>query len=204
MSYAGSGLCPALAKAGTARLHMPGHKGRCFLGCEPWDITEIHGADALYEAEGILAESEQNAAALFGSQRTCYSTEGLQPVHPGHAVPGGGQRLPYRGGGTKRPPGLCLRRRSAGFEIRWLWPEESRSLCGCPISPRPAGRGAGKPAGASGGGVTSPARTIWAVWRKYRLGPGVPPARHLTAGGQRPWGLSAVFRTIPPPPGFGR
>ena len=62
------------AKAGTARLHMPGHKGRCFLGCEPWDITEIHGADALYEAEGILAESEQNAAALFGSQRISKSS----------------------------------------------------------------------------------------------------------------------------------
>ena len=72
------------AKAGTARLHMPGHKGRCFLGCEPWDITEIHGADALYEAEGILAESEQNAAALFGSQRTCYSTEGSSPVSYTH------------------------------------------------------------------------------------------------------------------------
>ena len=43
------------AKAGTARLHMPGHKGRCFLGCEPWDLTEIPGADALYEAESYIA-----------------------------------------------------------------------------------------------------------------------------------------------------
>ena len=39
------------------RFHMPGHKGQCFLGCEDKDITEISGADALYEASGIIAES---------------------------------------------------------------------------------------------------------------------------------------------------
>ena len=58
------------------RLHMPGHKGKTFLGCEALDITEIKGADALYEADGIIARSEENAAALFGSARTLYSTEG--------------------------------------------------------------------------------------------------------------------------------
>ena len=30
---------------------MPGHKGRGPLGCEELDITEIAGADELYEAE---------------------------------------------------------------------------------------------------------------------------------------------------------
>ena len=60
--------------SGTARLHMPGHKGRPFLGCEHLDITEVKGADALYEADGIIAESEKNAGALFGSGRTLYST----------------------------------------------------------------------------------------------------------------------------------
>ena len=34
--------------ADMARFHMPGHKGKPFLGCEPLDITEVHGADALY------------------------------------------------------------------------------------------------------------------------------------------------------------
>ena len=62
--------------AGMARFHMPGHKGKEFLGCEHLDITEVKGADALYEAEGIIAQSEANATALFGSRRTCYSTEG--------------------------------------------------------------------------------------------------------------------------------
>lgn len=57
------------------RLHMPGHKGRSrFLG-EDRDLTEIPGADALYEASGIIRESEANASALFGCP-TFYSTEG--------------------------------------------------------------------------------------------------------------------------------
>ncbi|MBO7151076.1 MAG: aminotransferase class I/II-fold pyridoxal phosphate-dependent enzyme [Clostridia bacterium] len=66
----------AYAKSGTARFHMPGHKGKALLGFEANDITEIAGADALFEAEGIIAESEANATALFGSRATFYSTEG--------------------------------------------------------------------------------------------------------------------------------
>ena len=57
------------------RFHMPGHKGSGSLGCEPYDLTEIDGADALFEASGIIAESEANASALFGCP-TFYSTEG--------------------------------------------------------------------------------------------------------------------------------
>lgn len=124
------------AKAGTARLHMPGHKGRCFLGCEPWDITEIHGADALYEAEGILAESEQNAAALFGSQRTCYSTEGSSQCIRAMlylAVAASGSHTVVAARNVHRT--FVSAAALLDLEIRWLWPEESRSLCGCPISP---------------------------------------------------------------------
>lgn len=124
------------AKAGTARLHMPGHKGRCFLGCEPWDITEIHGADALYEAEGILAESEQNAAALFGSQRTCYSTEGSSQCIRAMlylAVAASDSHTVVAARNVHRA--FVSAAALLDLEIRWLWPEESRSLCGCPISP---------------------------------------------------------------------
>lgn len=124
------------AKAGTARLHMPGHKGRCFLGCEPWDITEIHGADALYEAEGILAESEQNATALFGSQRTCYSTEGSSQCIRAMlylAVAASGSHTVVAARNVHRA--FVSAAALLDLEIRWLWPEESRSLCGCPISP---------------------------------------------------------------------
>ena len=58
------------------RLHMPGHKGMPGpLRIEPYDITEIEGADVLSQACGIIAESEANAGTLFGC-RTLYSTEG--------------------------------------------------------------------------------------------------------------------------------
>ena len=40
------------AEGDPLRFHMPGHKGRGPLGAERLDITEIPGADALYEAEG--------------------------------------------------------------------------------------------------------------------------------------------------------
>ena len=63
------------AQSDALRLHMPGHKGRGPLGVESLDITEIRGADSLYEACGIIRESERNASALFGCE-TLYSTEG--------------------------------------------------------------------------------------------------------------------------------
>lgn len=55
------------------RLHMPGHKGAGEL--ERLDITEIEGADSLYEAHGIISESEAAASALY-SCPTFYSAEG--------------------------------------------------------------------------------------------------------------------------------
>ena len=57
------------------RLHMPGHKGQGKLGVEQYDITEVSGADSLYEAAGIIRQSEENASALFGCP-TFYSAEG--------------------------------------------------------------------------------------------------------------------------------
>lgn len=63
------------AESNSVRMHMPGHKGKCFLGFEQFDLTEIKGADSLYEADGIIAESESYASALFGC-KTFYSAEG--------------------------------------------------------------------------------------------------------------------------------
>lgn len=126
--------------SGTARLHMPGHKGKPFLGCEHLDITEISGADALYEAEGIIARSEANAGRLFGSGRTLYSTEGSSQCI------GAMLYLAL----TCRPDGaapVVVAARNVhkafvyaaallDFEVVWLWPEGgSRSICGCPVSP---------------------------------------------------------------------
>ena len=63
-----------------ARFHMPGHKGRGSLppfdAAAPYDITEIAGADSLFEANGILAQSENITAALYGSKATLWSAGG--------------------------------------------------------------------------------------------------------------------------------
>ena len=128
------------ARSGMARLHMPGHKGRGPLGCEALDITEVLGADALYEAEGVIAESEGNACALFETGRTLYSTEGSSQCIRAmlHLVL---TNAPVGGG---RP--LCLAARNAhkaflfaaalcDFDVEWLLPEGGTdSLCACPIS----------------------------------------------------------------------
>lgn len=125
--------------SGTARLHMPGHKGQPFIGCEHLDITEISGADSLYEATGIIAESEKNAAALFGAGRTLYSTEGSSQCIRAMLY----LAMMNRQAGT--PPVIVAARNVhtafvyaaalLDFEIVWLWPEEeNRSICGCPIS----------------------------------------------------------------------
>ena len=121
------------------RFHMPGHKGKEFLGCEHLDITEVKGADALYEADGIIAESEKNATALFGSRRTCYSTEGSSQCIRAMLY----LALTCRPAGTA--PVIVAARNVhkafvyaaalLDFEVIWLWPEESHSLCGCPVSP---------------------------------------------------------------------
>ena len=64
------------AEGNPVRMHMPGHKGKTLLGPEKTDLTEIEGADVLYRSRGVIRESEENAARLFGSARTVYSTEG--------------------------------------------------------------------------------------------------------------------------------
>ncbi len=61
----------------TLRLHMPGHKGKALRLLEvTHDITEIYGADSLFEADGIINESEKNASKLFKTAKTCYSSGG--------------------------------------------------------------------------------------------------------------------------------
>ena len=55
---------------------MPGHKGSGFLGIEKNDITEIPGADVLYQEDGVLKESQKNTSLLFHTKRTLFSTEG--------------------------------------------------------------------------------------------------------------------------------
>ena len=127
------------AASGVSRLHMPGHKGRPFLGCEHLDITEISGADALYEAEGIIAASEANAAALFGSGRTLYSTEGSSQCIRAMLYlaltcrPAGA--APVVAAARNVHKAFVYAAALLDFEVIWLWPEGgSPSICGCPVS----------------------------------------------------------------------
>ena len=127
--------------SGTVRAHMPGHKGRLFLGCEDIDITEIKGADALYEAEGIIAESERNASFIFGSGHTYYSTEGSSQCIKAMLFLAMGQQHREKG---ERPLILAARNVHKAFvhacalldiDVEWLMPEaEGLSVCSCPIS----------------------------------------------------------------------
>lgn len=127
------------ARRDVSRLHMPGHKGQPFLGCEALDITEVAGADSLYEAEGIIAQSEANAAALFGAGCTVYSTEGSSQCIRAMLC------LAAQAAGGEKPLIMAARNAHKTFvlaaalldlQVQWLWPETAaRSLCSCPVSP---------------------------------------------------------------------
>ena len=130
------------AQQRTTRMHMPGHKGRGPLGCEELDITEIAGADELYEAEGIIAQSEANATQLFGTALTYYSTEGSSQCIRAmlHLAL---QMWPAK---TGRPVLLAARNAHKAllyaaalldFDIQWLWPapDAAGALCTCPVEP---------------------------------------------------------------------
>jgi len=60
--------------------HMPGHKrnekGLDFPNPFSVDITEIDGFDNLHHPEGILKESMERAAAVYGADRTRYLVNG--------------------------------------------------------------------------------------------------------------------------------
>lgn len=130
------------AESGNIRAHMPGHKGKPFLGYEPFDITEIDGADSLYEADGIIAESEKNAGRLFGA-KTFYSAEGSSLAIRSMLY----LAVKYAAVSGKKP--LVLAGRNAhksffgaaallDFEIEWIYPENGGSYLSCPITAKDA------------------------------------------------------------------
>ena len=121
------------------RLHMPGHKGQAFLGIEPLDITEIDGADSLYEADGIIRQSEDNASALFGCP-TYYSTEGSSQCIRAmvylaalHAKARG--RKPLIAAARNAHKTFLSAVALLDLEVLWLYPEQNDSHLTCRISP---------------------------------------------------------------------
>ena len=126
------------AEESPIRLHMPGHKGKDFLGFEKFDITEIDGADELFCADGIIRESEKNASELFGS-RTFYSAGGstlcIQAMLHLAAL--------YAHSSGKRPRILAARNAHKAFvnacallgiEVTWLYPEYESSYHSCVVT----------------------------------------------------------------------
>ena len=128
------------AEKAPLRLHMPGHKGAPLLGFEQFDITEVAGADSLYEAEGIIRESEKNASLLFGCP-TYYSTEGSSQCIRAmlYLV-----MLHAREQGVARPLILAGRNAHKTFlsavalldlDVEWLYPEQDWGYLSCFITP---------------------------------------------------------------------
>ncbi len=122
------------AESDVSRFHMPGHKGHGPLGIEWLDITEVEGADVLYSASGIIAESENNATALFGTAHTFYSAEGSTLAIKA--------MLALACSESKTEKTLILAARNVhkafvyaaallDFDIEWLNPYEQTHLCQC-------------------------------------------------------------------------
>lgn len=128
----------AYAATDPLRLHVPGHKGTEYLGMERVDITEIDGADSLYEASGIIARSEENASRLFDCP-TFYSTEGSS-----HCI----RAMLYLAGMEARKAGrkpVIAAARNVhksflstiallDYDVVWLYPEDSESYLSCKVT----------------------------------------------------------------------
>ena len=121
------------------RMHMPGHKGKVFLGFEHLDITEFEGADDLYHPAGIIAESEKNASEIFGFP-TYYSTEGAS-----HCIRAIVYLITLYAKNQGRKPLIAAGRNAhktfisalalLDADVEWLTPKENNSYLSCSITP---------------------------------------------------------------------
>lgn len=120
--YAGSDAYP---------FHMPGHKRREITDGIPGgfpdpygiDITEIDGFDNLHHAEGILKDAMDEAAAIYGTDRSWYLVNGstcgiLSAVFA--TTENGGKILTARNCHKAVYHAICLNR----LEAEYLYPEE--------------------------------------------------------------------------------
>ena len=126
------------ANSEAIRLHMPGHKGKKRLGVEALDITEIDGADSLYEADGIIRQSEENVSRLFGCP-TFYSTEGSSQCIRAmlylamlHAKERGKRPLIAAGRNAHKTflTGAAL----LDLDVKWLYPKGAGSYLSCDLT----------------------------------------------------------------------
>lgn len=117
------------AESNSIRFHMPGHKGKGPLGVEQYDLTEIYGADDLFSPTGIIAESEANAARLFGAAYTLYSTEGstlaIKTMLSLATRKKGSRILAARSAHKAFIHAAAL----LDFDFEWIYPDEGNHLC---------------------------------------------------------------------------
>ena len=130
----------AYARSDMYPFHMPGHKRRTgpedsfmnscvdsFTNPFAVDITEIEGFDNLHHPEGILKDSMDWAAALYGADQTYYlingSTSGILAAVCG-SVPRGGRILVSRNCHKSVYHGICLNQ----LKTSYVYPQEIEGL----------------------------------------------------------------------------
>lgn len=127
----------AYVEKNALRLHMPGHKGVGDYG-EKFDLTEIDGADDLYRASGIIAESEKNASVIFGCD-TFYSTEGssqciraMMKIALSRAKKRGINPVVFAGRNAHKAfvsaVALC------DLSVKWLYGESQKGILSCDVT----------------------------------------------------------------------
>lgn len=123
------------AHSNSLRLHMPGHKGVGEL--EKRDITEIYGADSLFDANGIICESERYAGEIFGAY-SFYSTEGSSlsiraMLYLAHVYARENGKVPTVLAARNVHKSFVSAAALIGFSVKWLYSKEG-SYLSCNIS----------------------------------------------------------------------
>lgn len=124
-------------RGGMARMHMPGHKGilpEPLAGAAACDITEIQGADSLFECDGVIRRCEEAFARRYGAKESLISCGGstlcIQAMLALAAGPGE-KVLFFRNIHKAALDAMIL------LDIRpvWLFPQDSGGEIGC-ITPQ--------------------------------------------------------------------
>jgi orn/lys/arg decarboxylase, major region len=126
------------ADSGMIRCHMPGHKGRSLCsGLEKiseFDITEISGADSLFEAGGIISGSEKNMSSLYGTAETVYSAGGSTLcIQAMLAVMKSENRIVFAARNVHRA--FLNAAALLDMEVEWILPEYSSGILSGEIDP---------------------------------------------------------------------
>ncbi len=132
-------------RGGMARMHMPGHKGilpEPLAGAAAYDITEIQGADSLFECDGVIRRCEEAFARRYGAKESLISCGGstlcIQAMLALAAGPGE-KVLFFRNIHKAALDAMIL------LDIRpvWLFPQDSGGEIGC-ITPQEVAQSLGR------------------------------------------------------------